>query len=402
MAQYNLTDLIYEDVNDEYGWGKYGSIQVLIRKKDGYINASKMCKDGGKDWFNWGKNETAKKIIEEFESDLHMSRSLLMDTYMGDYNFRGTYVNPKLVPHIAIWISAKFAVRVSEIVNNFIVREYQQEISHKQDRIDELLIGMDHVIKQNEELHKKLDSANKKLDLANENIIEAVMGVNQANKNIRGVQNKLDDTADHMVPPTHIQKKDAETYAIYFCTRDNNKATYIQCRARPFHLTRRENELRLKYPQFRKVICFNPVPNARTLASEFERRIQELGAVFSLKHQMICIPTDSLLSEQQMVDISAEVFGERKDPAEEAREEYPPVGMVINEEGKIGCVEEEEKQPVHQEEEPTHQEKVRELLKLKLSELKEIARAFPRSKEHGGWSGKNKSELVEWILVRRS
>jgi hypothetical protein len=44
---------------------------------------------------------------------------------------RGTYAHPDLVPHIASWASAEFALKVSKIVNAHLVREYQDSIRVK-------------------------------------------------------------------------------------------------------------------------------------------------------------------------------------------------------------------------------------------------------------------------------
>lgn len=224
----------------------------------------------------------------------------------------------------------------------------------------------------------------RKLDLANENIIEAVRGVAVANRNIRGVQGTLNTTAGHSVPPEHIHKKDSETYAIYFCEPN----MYIQCRARPFHLSNRERELRDKYSGFRVAVAISPVPNARTLASEFERRIRERGATFNLRQQSITLPPTGL-TEEEMTEIAREVFEERNNSAAAAEEKYISIDMNVDQEGKI---------VIHE----TVEELFTDLLKKALFELKDIARAFPRDlKTYGGWSGKPKTELVKWILLRR-
>lgn len=51
---------------------------------------------------------------------------------------RGTYVHPLLIPHIASWISSAFAIKVSIIVNNFIVNEYKEKINNLEEKISDL------------------------------------------------------------------------------------------------------------------------------------------------------------------------------------------------------------------------------------------------------------------------
>ena len=61
----NLSEIIYENVTAEYGLGKYGDFKVLIRRKDGYINATKLCKDGGRRFSHWVENERSRELLSE-------------------------------------------------------------------------------------------------------------------------------------------------------------------------------------------------------------------------------------------------------------------------------------------------------------------------------------------------
>ena len=39
---------------------------------------------------------------------------------------RGTYVCSKLIPHIASWVSIEFGYRVACIIEDFVIRDYQE------------------------------------------------------------------------------------------------------------------------------------------------------------------------------------------------------------------------------------------------------------------------------------
>ena len=54
--------------------------------KDGYVNVTKLCKAGGKEYKHWKENES-----------------------------RGTFVHRRLALIIAQWISADFAVQVEQL-----------------------------------------------------------------------------------------------------------------------------------------------------------------------------------------------------------------------------------------------------------------------------------------------
>ena len=287
-------------------------------------------------------NASSKELISELEAFTGIP---VNETILNlQINLKGTYTHPLLIPHIASWVSPKFAIMVSEIVNNYLVKEYKEELYQKDVELGKRKDKIDELLDSNRLLHQKLD-------LANENIIEAVRGVNQANNSIRGVHSKLDRTADNSVPPDHLKPKDEETYALYFCERNRNQTTYVQCRARPFHLRRRVAELMTKYSNFREVVNFNPVPNARALASEFERRIQERGAIFNLTRQTILLEEETKLNEEEMIALANVVFNERREPVEEALVENPVVTIDIDESGHLttGVDEQPEEEPTHQE-----------------------------------------------------
>ena len=122
-----------------------------------------------------------------------------------------------------------------------------------------------------------------------------------------------------------------------------------------------------------------------------------------------------------MVEIATDVFEERMEPAEEAREDYRPIELEMDANQERIVVngteeyeddyeypedveeEEEEEEEAKREEEEKRDEMFTELLQMRLPELKEIAREFPRDvKVFGGWSGKNKTHLIQWIIQRRS
>ncbi len=81
-AKENLACLIFQDINENYGWGKYGEFKLIIRKADGYVNATKMCKVGGKELFNWIKLDGSHKLIDAFERSLQICRELLIQPIM--------------------------------------------------------------------------------------------------------------------------------------------------------------------------------------------------------------------------------------------------------------------------------------------------------------------------------
>ena len=98
-----------------------------------------------------------------------------------------------------------------------------------------------------------------------------------------------------------------------------------------------------------------------------------------------------------MLNLAREVFEERHESADEAKEEYTAVNIDVDDSGHLRT---EEREHEHQEP-PDHTERFAALFQKRMDELKEMARAFPRDRAFGGWSGKPKTDLVDWILRRQ-
>ena len=172
-----LEHIAFEKIDDEFVYGKYGDFTVIMMKRNGYINATKMCEHiseqtgSKKPYFNWTKNQSANELIGEIETSQGYKRDELFKVITGGQNMeiRGTYVHPDLIPHIACWASPKFAVKVSNIVNKYF---NQKELRKKERLINEQKIEIKDLKKQLEEQHaetqRKLDEqhaeAQRKMD----------------------------------------------------------------------------------------------------------------------------------------------------------------------------------------------------------------------------------------------
>ena len=74
----DITDLCFEHITtkDELEFHKalFGSFVVIMIKsndyRNGYINATKLCADGGKRFDKWSRLDRSKELITYFTSDL--------------------------------------------------------------------------------------------------------------------------------------------------------------------------------------------------------------------------------------------------------------------------------------------------------------------------------------------
>jgi len=91
-----------------------GEIEIISRPKDGYINATQLCKAGSKEYSNWFKNSKTEEFLQELEGSLLIRRNVLIQVNVDGLNEnRCTWVHPRVAIHIAQWISPKFAVIVT-------------------------------------------------------------------------------------------------------------------------------------------------------------------------------------------------------------------------------------------------------------------------------------------------
>lgn len=104
--QYSLT-LIQRQVNNSV---------IEQRANDGYINATALCKVAGKRWHNYLREETSGHFLRALEAKTGISRGELIQEVNTNTPSPSAWVHPKVAIHLAQWLSADFAVQVSEWV----------------------------------------------------------------------------------------------------------------------------------------------------------------------------------------------------------------------------------------------------------------------------------------------
>jgi hypothetical protein len=113
--------------------------------RNGYVNATKMCNDEGKKFRYWLENQTSKDYISYVQSVEDIPADLIMiKNGVGSNDYRGTYVHPDLITHIAFWISSSFAHKVTKIMKEYNKKEENMKhsitIKEKDETIDKQAI----------------------------------------------------------------------------------------------------------------------------------------------------------------------------------------------------------------------------------------------------------------------
>jgi len=141
----NLSRLFLADINEEFCFAQYGPFKVVMRKSDGFINATHMCKLGGKRFSHWKETKHSIDLIDAIEKeDCNAVIPAREETWIiqkvvtqkrteNDKLISGTYAHPLLIVHIACWVSAVFAIKVAVIVNSYLINEYKEELQTQKD-----------------------------------------------------------------------------------------------------------------------------------------------------------------------------------------------------------------------------------------------------------------------------
>jgi len=101
---------------------KDGSKFIVPFRKDGYVNATQLCKAGKKRFNHWNSLESTKDLINELNRSAGIPADLLIDTKMTGINEeRGSWIHPDLAVQLAQWISPSFALQVSRYIRELII-----------------------------------------------------------------------------------------------------------------------------------------------------------------------------------------------------------------------------------------------------------------------------------------
>ena len=119
------TDFETEKINDDYSYVKYANdftvIMMSSGKHKGYINATKLCNDGGRELKSWRRLDLANTTIKQCRLKTvneDIDDVLIKPEGLGN-KIKGTYVHKYLVLAIAQWISVEFVFKLTKIVDEW-------------------------------------------------------------------------------------------------------------------------------------------------------------------------------------------------------------------------------------------------------------------------------------------
>jgi hypothetical protein len=151
--------------------------RIQARASDGYINATQLCKAGGKFFANWYQLDSTKAylkvvseqteipIIPEIGNPITGNTCLISIVKGGnDRGAQGSWVHPDVATQLAQWISPLFAFRVSRWVREILTTGH----ASFDPRSNEELIRLQMELQREQEERKRVETNHKRLLLKRE------------------------------------------------------------------------------------------------------------------------------------------------------------------------------------------------------------------------------------------
>jgi len=94
---------------------------LTIREEDGYVNATKLCKAGGKKYNAWSTRKKTTQLISFLSKELKMEeKELIKKELKGKNENRAVWVHTSIATNIACWVSIEFGCKVCLWIEDWI------------------------------------------------------------------------------------------------------------------------------------------------------------------------------------------------------------------------------------------------------------------------------------------
>ena len=94
-----LSEIGFTQIRDNYYYGYYGQFRVVVDKSDGFINATKLCSDGGKQFYHWNESKMSKDLISTLQQ-FNFNLSVDLDESREPWSMANYAPTPNVTKHI--------------------------------------------------------------------------------------------------------------------------------------------------------------------------------------------------------------------------------------------------------------------------------------------------------------
>ena len=197
----------FESNGEVFEIGSYHGISILIRKSDGYINATKLCKQFNKPFRQicvtqlW--QEFYEAYLDEFQENsgtVGKTTVLIYELKKGySQDFYGQYIHPKLLNGLISMISPKYLIHVSKIMD--LLNERIQITNEDQNElIKNLQNEIDRLKKQIEQQLEQIQTKTEEINQQSNHIRKTSTPIANCNKRlfILELKSTLDDGSENL------------------------------------------------------------------------------------------------------------------------------------------------------------------------------------------------------------
>ena len=349
----SLNDICYEKIKDTFYHGVYGDVssvetcfRLVIDKRTGFFNATKMCQAGGKQFKHWFNTKRTKEMIKCVEEEMSFGRdhdrsSGPIYEVLGDRAtnegalISGTYVCKDLILDIASWISPAFYLRCSRIVNDFFIpknasmdpeerqtmlkllKEQEDKIIQQDSMLqekDDKIGGLEQLIQQMRLEQQDRDKAmNKKVDLLHDKMDETLQEnsdlkeqATDLKSHVIKVQKKLNIAVEDRAPqPDKTIKKER----FVMMKRSDAEYPYYVVRGQTAYTASVIKSQKKDHETVEILVDFNHHPNSKTFYNRVKDQLRSQGAE-ALGNAIRIENSD--LTEQDLITILEDVNEEKR------------------------------------------------------------------------------------------
>jgi hypothetical protein len=133
---------------------------ITSRIEDGFINATALCKAGGKEFKHWYSLQITKELISVLESQKIKDDTTFKSVDVKQGKYGGSWIHPDLAVQLAQWISPIFALQVSKWVREIC---FYGSVVTGTEKTDKELIELQKKLLLQEQKIKELKTNNKNI-----------------------------------------------------------------------------------------------------------------------------------------------------------------------------------------------------------------------------------------------
>ncbi|CCA61373.1 transcriptional regulator [Diadromus pulchellus ascovirus 4a] len=316
----SLNNIAFESIDDRFYYGNFGEFRIVVDKSTGYFNATKLCKQGNKNYSHWTRLDKTKNLIKYLELQNrppHLAggsnTSSIYEVKQGNKSdihkqTSGTYICKELILDLASWISPEFYLKCNGIIIDHFEKEYQKTIRDKDDKIDQLMTEVKGISKQNETLIVKANLAEDRAVMALTRLAEMGIQLNETNEQLNEMNNKLDVAVEDRAP---IPEDCSKVERFVFLKRPNADYPYYAIRAQAASTKTAIRKQEKEFGAIELLLDFETHPNTKTYYNRIKLALNKRGVKFN--GNRVRIADDSDMTEADLIRELNKVHEQRRD-----------------------------------------------------------------------------------------